>query len=204
MSRYLSPVTPLVLTVLFLVSGWVGGSINQVDARVVEAFAAARATHPALEQLAARLTTLGGAYVTFGLAIGGAICLLLHRQTGKAALLLFGMIAERFAMDNLKLLYARPRPFIDLHPVATHGFSFPSGHTSNSMTAFVLFALLVVPAESRKAALAIAVPLAVVVGLTRPFLGVHWPSDIIGGWCLAGVAIWIVMRLEMRFSPASA
>ena len=107
-------------------------------------------------------------------------------------------------MDNLKLLYARPRPAFDLHPTMIDSFSFPSGHTSNSMTAFVLFALLVVPAESRKAALAIAIPLAVLVGLTRPFLGVHWPSDIVGGWCLAGVAIWIVMRLEKRLSSASA
>lgn len=204
MSRYLSPVTPLVLTVLFLASGWIGGPSNPVDAHIVQCLAAIRQAHPALEQVAARLTNLGSAYVTFGLAIGGAICLLLRRQTTKAALLLFGMIAERFAMDNLKLLYGRPRPAFDLHRAMIDSFSFPSGHTSNSMTAFVLFALLVVPVESRKIALIIAIMFAVVVGLTRPFLGVHWPSDIIGGWCLAGVAIWIVMRLESRFSPASA
>lgn len=204
MSRYLRPVTPLILAVLFLASGWVGGPNNAVDVAIVDASAGVRQAHPALEMLAARLTFLGSGYMTFGLALGGAICLSLRRRNREAALLLLGLVGERFAMDGLKLLYARPRPPFDLHPAAIDSFSFPSGHTSNSMTAYVLFALLAVPEQWRRAALAIAIPLTVAIGFTRPFLGVHWPSDVVGGWCLAGVAIWTVMTIERRFSPGPA
>lgn len=204
MSRFLRLVTPLVLAVLFLVSGWVGGPNNAVDIAIVDAFAAVRQAHPALETLALRLTFMGSGYMTFALALGGAIFLSLRRRSREAALLLLGLVGERFAMDGLKLLYARARPPFDLHPTAIDSFSFPSGHTSNSMTAFVLFALLAVPEKWRRPALATAIPLAVSIGLTRPFLGVHWPSDVIGGWCLAGVAIWAVMTIERRFSSAPA
>lgn len=204
MSRFLSPVTPIVLTVLFLVSGWVGGPANPVDYSIDQWLAAYRHAFPIVQQIAVTLTVFGSAYATFGLTIGGGICLLLRGERHRAGLLVFGFAAERLAMDGLKLLYARPRPEFDAHAVMTSSFSFPSGHASNSMTAFVLFALLVLPERWRFQGLAIAIICAVTVALTRPVLGVHWPTDIIGGWCLAGVAIWLVMLLEQRLSVEPA
>ena len=204
LSKFLSPVTPIVLTVLFLVSGWAGGAGNVFDYGVDQRFAEIRRTHPGLEQVAAHLTFFGSAYVTFGIAIVGAIWLLARDRKTHAALLIFGFTAERLAMDALKIVYARTRPSFDLHPVPVSSFSFPSGHASNSMAAFVLFALLAMPEKWRTPSVIVAVMLAATVALSRPFLGVHWPTDIMGGWCLAGVSIWVVMVLERRFNREPA
>nr|WP_294847159.1 phosphatase PAP2 family protein [uncultured Sphingomonas sp.] len=204
MPRFLSPAIPAVLIVLFLVSGWSGGVTNGIDVAIVRACMAFRAEHPEIEKAAIFLTFFGSGYLTFALVGGGGIWLLLRQKKRLAALLVFGFAAERLAMDGIKLLYARPRPSFDLHPVAISSFSFPSGHASNSMAAFVLFALLAIPPGSRGAALWVAVPLAMLIGLSRPFLGVHWPTDVIGGWCLAGVAIWLVLRTKQRLNPGPA
>jgi len=76
--------------------------------------------------------------------------------------------------------------------------SYPSGHAANSMTAFVALALLAVPARHRRLALAMAIPLAIAVGLSRPFLGVHWPSDTIGGWTLAAMVLLTISATVPR------
>lgn len=204
MSRFLSPVTPLVLAVLFLVSGWLGGPTNSFDVSIDDWLAGFRDASPMPQKIAGHLTFFGSAYVTFGLTIAGGIWLLLRGKRHRAGLLVFGFAAERLAMDGLKLFYARPRPEFDIHAVATSSFSFPSGHTSNSMTAFVLFALLAVPERWRRQALVIAIICAVIVALTRPVLGAHWPTDVIGGWCLAGIAIWLVMQMDGKFSREPA
>jgi membrane-associated phospholipid phosphatase len=84
-------------------------------------------------------------------------------------------------------------------PTVTGDSSFPSGHSGNSMAVFAAIALIAVPRAWRRSALALAIAASIAIGLTRPYLGVHWPSDVVGGWALgllaAGLAVAIGRRL---------
>ena len=95
---------------------------------------------------------------------------------------------------------ARPAPFGELS--ALHSYSFPSGH---AMTATAIYGMIgVVLAREHpqwRTALAIAIPtLVVLIGLSRIYLGVHWPTDVIAGWAagmtlvLVGLAVLVLRR----------
>ena len=185
------------LALLFLWLGWVGGGSNPLDIAVIERLAAWRHAAPALTATAIVITWLGSAYVTLGAAAVVAAVLVWRRHRKAALLLLLTLAGERLLADGIKLLYNRARPAFDLHPVVTSSSSYPSGHAANSMTAFVALVLLAVPARNRGPALAVAVPVAILIGLSRPFLGVHWLSDTFGGWTLAAM----VLLLLSVFAP---
>jgi undecaprenyl-diphosphatase len=188
------------LLALVLLLGLVGGFDNAIDVAAIRTLAVWRHDSPAITRGMIALTQVGSVYTTLGLAVVAAL-LLWFRGDRTNALLLFGVVvAERLTGDSMKLLYDRPRPTFDLHPVATSSSSFPSGHSANSMTAFVVIALFAVPERYRRLALTLAIGLASLVGLTRPFLGVHWPSDVVGGWAVAGIFILAARELAMRLA----
>jgi undecaprenyl-diphosphatase len=100
----------------------------------------------------------------------------------------------------LKILIERPRPELDEHVVMTHSFSFPSGHAANTMTVFVAITLFALPKRHRFWSIPVAIALAASVAATRPWLGVHWPSDIVGGWMLAVLSISAALWAQQRFN----
>ncbi len=85
------------------------------------------------------------------------------------------------------------------------GYSFPSGHTLNSTVTYGLLALVAWRARlavlARRAAVAIAVVLPFLIGLSRIALGVHYPTDILGGW-LAGIAFVALGATLIRLTGA--
>jgi membrane-associated phospholipid phosphatase len=116
--------------------------------------------------------------------------------------------------EGLKLVFARPRPHLWSWFVVAPGHSFPSGHAVGS-AAFLAFgaALLVRRRPSwRWPVRASAGALALAIGFGRLYLGVHWPSDVVGGWllgaCLAVAAAQWVRRCEraarLRATDSSA
>ncbi|QNN66207.1 phosphatase PAP2 family protein [Sphingomonas rhizophila] len=135
------------------------------------------------------LTHLGSAWATLGATAVAAAWLLSQRQRMEAGVLAATVVGGRLLNDGLKLLYDRPRPAFDAHPVLTSSSSFPSGHAANTMIAFVAIALALTPARHRALALNVAVIVAAAIGLSRPYLGVHWPSDVLGGWLLAAMVL---------------
>ena len=87
----------------------------------------------------------------------------------------------------------RRRPADHEHLVEVQSLSFPSAHSANSMIVFL--ALVVAPARHRKLAVLLAVAGSMIIGISRPMLGVHWPSDVIGGWSFG--AAWVLTMLGL-------
>ena len=103
----------------------------------------------------------------------------------------------------IKLSFDEPRPDLLEHLVATTGTSFPSGHAAGAMALYGALALMT---KSRLLALA-CVGMALATGLSRVWLGVHWPSDVCGGFAvgLAWLAIvWMVLPGRGPFPSVGA
>lgn len=124
------------------------------------------------------------------------ISLWLWRRTGRLeqALLLAASVGlSAGAGGLLKLVFMRPRPSFFAPLTAATGYSFPSGHTLNAVVLAGLLGLLAAQGRSRRARVVIAVLVACsvgLVGLSRVYLGVHYPSDVLGS-VLFGVA-WLL------------
>jgi len=105
-----------------------------------------------------------------------------------------------------KQLFQRERPSLweSIAPEST--FSFPSGHAMGSMTLAATVVFLAWPTRWRRPALLAAALFVPLVGLSRVHLGVHYPSDILGGWCAA--LVWVcgvhALMFRRRWSPSPA
>ena len=187
-----------------LAAGLIGGIGFAPDVALVRELQSIRAGSPSATLAAIAVTQAGGAFATVGGGLGVAAWLAWRRQRRPAAVLGGAVVGERLVIDGLKLLIDRARPTFDLHPVLTHSSSFPSGHAGNSMAVFLSIALIAVPRAHRLPAVLIAVFASLLIGSTRPFLGVHWPSDVIGGWSLGAAIAMIAWSIADRDGSAAA
>lgn len=192
-----------VLSLLFLWLGWTGGAGNELDVAVVSKLAALRQLWPERTMATLWLTKLGGATFTLTLTAVAGIWLWTRLERKRAMLLVGTVLIGRLIADTAKLAYDRPRPALDVHPILTHSSSYPSGHAANSMVTFVALAMFAAPPRFRTAAIAFGMVLAIAVALTRPFLGVHWPSDMIGGWAVAAIVLLVARRVSRGATAAS-
>lgn len=89
----------------------------------------------------------------------------------------------------LKEIFSRARPDVVPHLDMVTSLSFPSGHATNVMAIYLLAALMVAQAQ-RPLWIGLALLMGLAIGVSRVLLGVHWPSDVLGGWCWgAGFAL---------------
>ena len=109
-------------------------------------------------------------------------------------LLLIAMLGRALS-EAQKYWVARVRPDLEPHLVVVKTQSFPSGHATSSMI-FYLTVALALTARTRweRPAAAAAILLSILVGLSRVMLGVHWPSDVVGGWAFG--ALWVMLTLR--------
>jgi undecaprenyl-diphosphatase len=150
----------------------------------------------------ADITALGGIPVLgiFGLIALGY--LLLARQ-GRAALLLLVSLPGGLVLNTLlKRGFDRPRPELVAHMVEVHTTSFPSGHAMLSAIGYLTLGTLLAGAATGRRQqsyiLGVAVALTLLIGASRVYLGVHWPTDVLAGWCLGAawaMGCWLVLRL---------
>lgn len=188
-------VAALALLVAFLLAGWLGGPENGVDQLISANAAQLRLTMPALGRMSAGVTLLGGMPFTLGAAVIGSLYLVRRGQWPTGLLLITLVVGERLLVEGLKDWIARPRPELEVLPTS---LAYPSGHAANSMTAFLAIALFASPRPFRRTAALLAVTLSMLVGLTRIIVGVHWTSDVVGGWVLGLLAVGLAVIVGQR------
>lgn len=157
------------------------------------------------EETVAEITALGGfgvlALVTL-LVIG---YLLLQQKWTTAAMVLVATLGGTAISEGLKVGFSRPRPDLVAHVVDVTSMSFPSGHAMLSAVTYLTIGALLARTQDtvreRGYVLGAAILLTLLIGLSRIYLGVHWPTDVLAGWCLGAawaLACWIVATLLMR------
>jgi undecaprenyl-diphosphatase len=158
-----------------------------------------------VEEMARDASALGGfAWITFATFVI-AIFLLLDGKSHMAAFLAAATTSGAVVSFLLKSVFERPRP--DLVPHLSHVYtsSFPSGHSMNAAVVYLTLGSLLASVISNVSlkiyVLAIAVALTIAVGLSRIYLGVHYPTDVLAGW-LAGLVwalvCWLIARWLQR------
>ena len=203
MTIFSRPFALLAMLAIFVLAGLVGGAQNPFDIAVSDAMVEFRHRWPELTSLAAIVTQVGSVYSTLGLGLLAATVIGLRGRRGAALLLAATVVLERLSVDGLKLAIGRPRPDLDL-PFMPASASFPSGHSANSMAVFVAIALIAAPPPWRRVALTVAIGASIVVGLTRVVLGVHWPTDVIGGWAWGLLAVGLALLAVRRSAMVEA
>jgi len=180
---------------------WGGGPL---DARLYETLYAGH--RPGLLVLARLLTFLGEPtlLVSAGFLVAGWLTWRKHGRLALALLLI--VLIGRGLSEVQKYWIARARPDLEPHLVIVKTSSFPSGHATSSMIFYLTLALaLTTPGRWRRIAAAVAVAVSLSIGLSRVMLGVHWPSDVIGGWSFG--LLWVLLtlrRAERLFGSDSA
>lgn len=178
---------------------WLGG--DAPDRAVLASLYAGDS--PAWAQVARAVTELGSFPVVMTLAALGALLLAWRREPRAALLLLALPLSSGLAVELLKRWIGRLRPHDQEHMlVQVQSYAFPSGHTANATVVWLGLALLLVRGpRARLFAIGAAALLAVAIGLSRNMLGVHWPSDVVGGWALG--LFWILLLARLARVPLS-
>jgi undecaprenyl-diphosphatase len=207
-----------VLASLLLVSGstWVfveiADGVHEGEARWFDEsvlHALRRSDNPALpigpywvSNVARDLTALGSAAVIVVISLGAAGFLVLRRKWGALWLIIASIAGGAVVSTALKSVFERPRPDLVPHLDQVSSLSFPSGHSMlSAVTYLTLGALLARTTTDRRIKtyfLVTAGAVAVIVGLTRIYLGVHFPTDVLAGWC-AGIVWALLCSLVARW-----
>jgi membrane-associated phospholipid phosphatase len=138
------------------------------------------------------------------IALAAAALLAWRGRRGESLLVVCASAGVFVLGPLLKLLFTRPRPVAE-HLVAIDSWSFPSGHSLNSMAVLGLLTVLAIRGRgglARVLILVLGAFLVFLVGFSRVYLGVHWPTDVLAGW-LTGVA-WVAISLTIaRFTTGN-
>jgi undecaprenyl-diphosphatase len=159
-------------------------------------------TTPELTSVMLVGTNLGSALILIPLSLGITAWLLLHQRVRVAVLTAIGGLGALGLEAALKALFQRPRPEVFTPLQHATGYSFPSGHTTASVVIYGLLAYLIgqrLHGLSRVLLLLAAISLVVFVALSRVYLGVHYPTDVLGS-LLVGSAWLIIALLAIRLA----
>lgn len=143
---------------------------------------------PTLDTWIALATTLGGLLALPGIAaiIGG---LRLLKQSGGAVFFILAVGGASGLNLVAKAFFQRVRPHLWQSPAPEFDYSFPSGHAMLSMAMAAVLITLAWPTRLRWPALVLGSLAVLVIGLSRLYLGVHFPSDVLAGWCAS--LLWV-------------
>jgi undecaprenyl-diphosphatase len=162
------------------------------------------------------VTALGGVTVMTLVSTVAVLAFLMHRRFWHAGILAGTVFLAFVSSEGLKHLYGRPRPDLVPHGSYVYSASFPSGHSTLSAATFLTLAVLIASLEPNRGTkimvFGLATLLVLGIGVSRVYLGVHWPSDVLAGWSLGAawaLAAWTALlkwggRDDVKGKDASA
>lgn len=155
---------------------------------------------------AVELTALGSGPVLVTIILMVVGYLVIERRFAMMSLMLLACLGGMILSEPLKLLFMRPRPTVVPPLAIVHSTSFPSGHSMSAAVVYLTLGALLARTTTRRRLrvyyLGSALALSGLIGLSRMYLGVHYPTDVVAGWA-AGV-LWalfcelIAQRLQRR------
>lgn len=215
---------PIVLgfiSLVTLVFVWIGAEIGEGETRGFDSAILLALREPGdlatpiglpwLRPVVIDLTALGGGVVLTLVALVVIGSLLVRRKRIDALFLAAALGGGSALGVVLKSGYGRARPDVVAHLVEVTSLSFPSGHAMNSaivyLTLGVLLARAVPDRRLKVYVLWVGVLLTLIVGMSRLYLGVHWPTDVLAGWAIgsawAGLCWLVAERLRIRRAGSS-
>jgi undecaprenyl-diphosphatase len=167
------------------------GMTQHFDESVLQWFAQRRT--PFLDEAALEVTTLGNGIVLIMIVLIASVFLWQTQHKWSASLLIFATLTGKLLNTMLKLSYDRTRPSIVDSLTDVHSASFPSGHAMSAMVVYGSVAYLVGRLEPgrhlKRTTWLVAALVILAIGISRMYLGVHYPSDVVAGF-IAGAG-WI-------------
>lgn len=154
------------------------------------------------------VTALGSTTVLTFLVLVTAIFLRLAGRMRTALLLIAATALGSLTVETIKALVSRSRPDLAGRLMEETSKSFPSGHAALSAIVYLTLATLLFPVlpnrRIRAFVLIVALTLTLSVGVSRVYLGVHWPSDVVAGWAFGGVWAMLWWRIELAMLSRAA
>ena len=186
------------------------GEISDLDSRLLLALRNPQdASDPLgprwVEEMMRDITAFGGTGPLAFITLAGILYLLLRRRLRTALFLFVAISGGQLLSSLLKLGFDRPRPDLVPHGMHVYTASFPSGHAMMTAIVYLTLAALLARSESRRRLktflLLLAATVTLLVGISRVYLGVHWPSDVLGGWMIGSAwaaGCWTLVVLLQR------
>lgn len=152
-------------------------------------------------EIARDITALGSKTLLIIIVLSVAGFLFLKKHYGQAWFIIGASLLGVILMSGLKLLFMRERPDVIPHLTAALDPSYPSGHTLMSAVIYLSLAAMLSYFQKSRAlkiySITVAIMLTFLVGVSRVYLGVHYPTDVLAGWALGfawAAFCWIIFR----------
>ena len=152
------------------------------------------------EEMMRDFTAIGGTGVLVLMVLAVAGFLTLTGKGHAALAIIVAVSGGTLLSQTMKWAYTRPRPELVPHGAEVYTASFPSGHAMMSAIVYLTLGAMLARTQSSQAVkayiISVAIFLTVLVGTSRVYLGVHWPTDVLAGWALGAlwaIASWLAM-----------
>ena len=184
-------------------SEMIDGDTRAFDMTILRAAQSLRIGRPWVSEVMRDLSGLGSTTVLTLCTVvaGGYLAVVRARLT--ALLMVAAVISGSLGVGLLKAQFDRPRPEATFAELVAPGLSFPSGHATISAIVFLTVAALIASTRTRTIEqayiLAMATLMAMLVGVSRIALGVHWVTDVVAGWALgaAWALAWLLLTRRL-------
>jgi undecaprenyl-diphosphatase len=156
-----------------------------------------------LPKVMTEITALGGGTVLTMMTVLVVGYLVAAKRPSTALFVIVAVSGGAILSAILKHIFERPRPELVPHLVSVSSVSFPSGHAMNSAVVYLTLGTLLAKSEQTRAVriylLVASVLLTLLVGCSRIYLGVHWPTDVVAGWCVGSIWALVCSIIAQHF-----